>query len=879
MLKAASQRFTRALVSWMAAVRRAAYWVVIAAVGVTAVILYYTAENLTVNTDTADMISRELPFRQRYEDYKQAFPQFVDTFLVVVEGDTPDQAEDAAAALTVRLRREPNLFLSVYDPAGDPFLARNGLLYLDSDDLADLADRLAEAQALLATLAEDPSLRGLFEVLGLAVDDVLEDGDVPAGLADTFERIAAVVDSVAAGRPRPLSWHELITGETAEANERRRFIVVQPRLDYASLQPAALPMAAVRKLWRELGLDDDHGVSVRLTGGVALATEEFKSVSEGAILAGTVSLLLVSALLLVGLRSGRLFVATLITLLMGLIWTAGFATLAIGSLNLVSVAFAVLFIGLGVDFGIHFGLRYKEEIERGAAHGEALREAAVGVGDAVTLCAITAAIGFFSFVPTAYAGLSELGVIAGTGMFLALFASLTVLPALLTLMPLRPAASPAVPVRRTSAMFIRRHGRPTLAVALALGIGAAAVMPLVRFDFNPLNLKDPTTESVRTFLDLMRDSRTAPYTIEVLTEDLGVADELAERLEALVEVDRAVTLTSYLPSEQDEKLDIIDDLALFLMPLLEDAAPMDPPSALARRAALAAFRARLDTLLASQVRGSLAVSARRLADAVGRFEDSGGDRPQGLVELETALVISLPGRLARLRQALLAAPIGLDDLPEELRARYIAADGRARVEVFPQEDISDNKVLRDFVAAVRTVAPNATDSPILMVEAADAVVNAMHQATITALVLITALLLMVLRSLRDTLLVLLPLALATLLTLAASVLLDLPFNFANVIVLPLLMGLGVASGIHLVMRARAEAGDLAAFHTSTPRAVLFSALTTIGSFGSLALSSHRGTASMGELLTIAIGFTLICTLVVLPALMAWLGPRTQAEGA
>ncbi|MFQ5984283.1 MAG: MMPL family transporter [Alphaproteobacteria bacterium] len=878
MLKAASQGFTRALVSWVDAVGRAAWWVVIAAIGVTAVLVYYTAANLAVNTDTADMISRELPFRQRYEDYKRAFPQFVDTFLVVVEGDTPDRAEDAAVALSARLRRETSLFKSVNVPAGDPFFVRNGLLYLDSDDLADVADRLAEAEPLLATLAEDPSLRGLFDVLGLAVDDILEGGDVPAGLPDVFGRIAAVVDSLVAGRPRPLSWYELMTGETAEPNDRRRFILVQPVLDYASLEPASAPMSAVRHFARELGLDEDRGVRVRLTGGAALATEELRSVSEGAVLAGSVSLLLVSALLLVGLRSGRLVIATLITLVMGLIWTAGFATLAIGSLNLVSVAFAVLFIALGVDFGIHFGLRYKEEIDRGTDHAEALRNAAMGVGDALTLCAIAAAIGFFSFVPTAYAGLSELGIISGTGMFFALFASLTVLPALLTLMPLR-SANPVAPARPRSEMFIRRHVRPILAVALVLGVGAAVLAPLVRFDFNPLNLKDPKAESVRTFLDLLRDSRTAPYTIEILTEDLDAAAELAERLEGLAEVDRAVTLMSYLPSEQGEKLDVIEGLALFLMPLLGDAAAMDPPSVGGRRVELAAFRARLDALIALPTAGPIAVSARRLADVLDRFETAAGDRPQALAELESALLTFLPGRLERLRRALLAGPVGLDDLPRDLRARYIAADDRARVEVFPEQDISDNKVLSDFVAAVRTVAPDATDSPVLIVEAADAVVGAMRQATITAAVLITALLLMVLRSLRDALLVLLPLALAALLTVAASVLLDLPFNFANVVVLPLLMGLGVASGIHLVMRARVEADDVALLRTSTPRAVVLSALTTIASFGSLALSSHRGTASMGELLTIAIGFTLICTLIVLPALMALLGPRTKGQAA
>jgi predicted RND superfamily exporter protein len=226
-----------------------------------------------------------------------------------------------------------------------------------------------------------------------------------------------------------------------------------------------------------------------------------------------------------------------------------------------------------------------------------------------------------------------------------------------------------------------------------------------------------------------------------------------------------------------------------------------------------------------------------------------------------------------LRQSLEARPIRLSDVPDDIRGRYVANDGRLRVRISPRNNVQKEGEMDRFVSAVTAVAPTATDTPVIVLAAADAIIDAIKQAALTALVLISILLLALLRSLRDSLLVFFPLALAGLLTVATAVLLDLPFNFANVIVLPLLMGLGVASGIHLVMRAREEETGVALLGTSTPRAVVFSALTTIGSFGSLAISTHRGTASMGELLTIAIGYTLVCTLVALPALMAWLERR------
>ncbi|MFQ5955020.1 MAG: MMPL family transporter, partial [Kiloniellales bacterium] len=243
------------------------------------------------------------------------------------------------------------------------------------------------------------------------------------------------------------------------------------------------------------------------------------------------------------------------------------------------------------------------------------------------------------------------------------------------------------------------------------------------------------------------------------------------------------------------------------------------------------------------------------------------------------LLATLEKRLKILETALQARPIGLDDLPRQVIARQLATDGRTRIEVYPKEDISDNDALRRFVTAVRRLAPRATDSPVTILEAGDAVVAALRKAVLLALVLITLSLVVLLRSPLDAGLVLAPLVLAGVLTLAWTVVFNTPFNFANVIVLPLLLGLGVASGIHLVMRTRAEAAGTSLMQTSTPRAVLFSALTTIGSFGTLALSGHRGTASMGRLLTITIALTLVCTLIVLPAMLGLMRRRRRRLAA
>ena len=236
-----------------------------------------------------------------------------------------------------------------------------------------------------------------------------------------------------------------------------------------------------------------------------------------------------------------------------------------------------------------------------------------------------------------------------------------------------------------------------------------------------------------------------------------------------------------------------------------------------------------------------------------------------------------PVQIEQLKTALQAEPFVLTDVPLDLRERYLASNGVARVEVTPAFSVETNADLLRFIQAVQAIAPDATGSPVVILEASRAVVDAILQAVITAGVLIVLLLAAVLRNVRDTLLVFYPLVLAVLFTITVAVIFDLAFNFANVIVLPLLMGLGVASGIHMVIRARGDSGSVSLLRTSTPRAVTFSALTTILSFGSLAVSGHRGTASMGILLMIAIGFTLLGSLVALPAMMSWLKSRQHSS--
>ena len=869
------------LMVWLVDIsRRGAGWVVMGAILLSAVCLYYTATHLYLDTDTGKMLDPNLPYRQLDVEFERAFPQFNDLIVVVIESDTAERAEEVADEMATRLHETPTLYHSIYQPGKGPFFAQNGLLYLDIDDLWKVDERLTEAEPFLGTLSRDPSLRGLFSVLEQAFDEPLSSANQEL-LTKIFDGISDISDAQLEGHVSRPFWRKQLLDDAIEPKDLyRSFVLVKPRLDFTSLQVGGGGLTNIRHLASQLQTEGQHGVRIRLTGPVALSDDELGSIPQGAGLATLLSFCLVFFILFTGLRSGRLVGAILLTLILGLTWTAAFATLAIGHVNVISICFPVLFMGLGVDFGIQFGMRYREELEKGKSHTPALQDAAIGIGPSLTLAAVTAAISFFSFVPTGYQGLAELGLISGGGMFIALIANLTLLPALLSLFPLKL----SMKRERDGALWwlgswMVGHKRITLSITLVTLLAACLLLPLAQFDFNPLHMSDPKLESVATFLDLLNDPETTPYTISVLTGNLKEAETLAVHLEQLEEVDKTVTLASFVPSEQDEKLAIIEEMNLVLQPITMPGDKIPPPTIEEQVQSLEAFQQEIthpDTIeLGEQLLGSM----QRLDQTLNRLKTTPGWPDLTLQSLEERLLADLPKNLERIRDLLSAIRVTLEDLPEDVRDQYIASDGRARVEVFPNHNLSDNKDLRQFVRAVQTIAPQATDTPVALLEGGNVVVNACIQATIITLIGAIVILLAALSRIRDALLVLLPLVIAAVLTIASTVLFDVPLNLANIIAIPLLFGLGIAFGIYLMLRKRSGMDFDTLFHSSTPRAVLFSALTTMASFGTLAFTDHPGTASIGLLLTIALSAALVCTLVVLPAIVAELEEREGSSRA
>jgi hopanoid biosynthesis associated RND transporter like protein HpnN len=825
--------------------------------------LVYAATHFDMTSDTAKLISPKAEWRRHEQALDAAFPENGDTSVVVVDGATPEIAEKGAADLAAALEPQKKLFLSVRRPDGGAFFAREGLLFLSTAEVRSTADQLVSAQPFLGPMAADPSLRGVMTAVSTLADGVTQGSTDLASVDKPIRALADALQTLASGKSAFFSWQAMVadSGKGLKA-PTRRFIVVRPKLDYGALMPGVDASDAIRASAARLHLDAAHGAHVRITGSVPLSDEEFASLADRAWLVGGAMLLAVLAMLWLAVKSVRLVAAILGTTLVGLVMTAAVGLLTVGRFNLISVAFIPMFVGLGVDFGIQLSVRFRAERLTGQALKDSLVAAARGIGGSLMLAAAAIVLGFLAFLPTDYVGVSELGIIAGLGMVIGLVLNVTLLPALILLLK-PPPQTEEVGSRRMAPVDRFLIERRSL-VLWAFGIStlvSVALLPFVRFDFNPLHLRNERGEAMSTLIDISKDPSQTINTIDVLAPSLAGADAIAARLAKLPQVDQVVTLSSFVPDDQAPKLAAIADAQLLLDPTINPFEVLPAPADAEVVQALRDAAAKLHTAAGGRS-GAPAADAQRLAAALETLAAGPAAQRQRAAD---ALVPPLNTLLDQVRAMLSAEPVTLQTLPPELSADWVAKDGRARAEAAPRGDSNSNAVLVRFARAVRAVAPDASGPPISVQEASKTISGAFIEAGLLSLAFITVLLLVVLRSLREVAFTLAPIVLAGFLTLGTCVLIGQPINFANIIAFPLLFGVGVAFHIYFVMAWRAGATDL--LQSSLARGVFFSAMTTGMAFGSLIFSRHPGTASMGKILMISLIWTLVAALIFEPALL------------
>ncbi|THD47673.1 MAG: hopanoid biosynthesis-associated RND transporter HpnN [Bradyrhizobium sp.] len=824
----------------------------------------FAALNFKLNSNIDALLPSNVEWRKNELAFEAAFHRF-NVIEAVVGAPTPELASLASSDLARNLADDKSRFQSASGPDIADFFRRRALFFLPVDALRQTAAGLVEGEPIIHDIAGDRTLRGLVAGLEDALLGLQSNRLKLDDFARPLDAFSQTLEDALAGRPASFSWRDLAAGKPSAPADRRGYVEIRPILDFHSLQPGLAAETAIRDATAPIALS--RQAQARLTGPVAIDDEQFGTIRENAFRNGAITVAAVVIILWLALRSVRLIGALVVNLIVGLAATAAWGLLAVGAFNVISIYFAVLFVGIGVDFAIQFSVRYREERHRIGDLPAALRSAGARVAMPLALASLATAAGFFSFLPTDYRGVSELGLIAGGGMLIAFVSSVTLLPALIKL--LNPPGEPSELGYRSLAPvddYLARRRVPIIVGTLAAIALASPLLLRLSFDDNPIDLQNPNHEAVATYLDLIQDPATGVAAVEALAPSLQQANADVEKFAHLPEVASVKTLSSFIPADQDAKLPIIRAAAGKLTDAFSPDDAAAAPSDAETIDALNEGASRLN-LSAGQSQGSGASAMRRLSAAMTKVAQGS---PELRMRVADALLTPLNLDLDDLHQSLEAEPVTLDNLPRELVDGWVASDGQARVSILPKADARDTRAMQVFARAVLAVDPAVTEGPVATLQAGDMIQHAFIVAGLCALVSIAALLWLFLRRLSDVALTLFPLALAGLLTMELMSAFGMPFNFANIIALPLLLGVGVAFKIYYIVAWREGATHL--LQTPLTRAVVYSALTTAAAFGSLWFSSHPGTSSMGKLLALSLACTLAAAVLFQPILMG--KPRT-----
>lgn len=890
-----------------------------------AVAALYTVQSLEFLTGRNELISSKKRYLQLDEEYSNEF-MGVEQVVVVVEPRDVEQGKEFVTRLGEMLARDTTHVEEVFYRIDTTSLEGKKLLYLTPDDLRALHDNLQEYQDLIHELTAAPGLNTLFRAINQQVSTGMVSHIVsgflglesPTEPSDTVEEKEPLkitfLRSLLQELERALTdtdyryrspWAEFFggteelsdNGYLISANRRFVFLMVEPRKAAdGGFTARRESIAAIRQAVAQLR-PDFPGLEAGVTGTKALANDEMVGAQANSNLAAVVSLVGVTLLYLFFFRRVRHPLVIVAALTVGLAWTMGMATLTVGHLTIITAFVAPMLIGLADDFGVHFMTRYEEERAHGREPVAALRVVFEHTVPGIVAGAFTTSLAFFAVMLADFRGMQELGWIAGSGLLLSLLATLTFLPALLVVLEsYRPWV--VVPEGRTflTSTFRQLGGlledarRPLLALAGVITLCSLAALPTVSFDYNLLNLQAHGTESVEWEKRIIANSERSSWNALATAPTPEEAMRKAAAFEALPSVESVESVASLIPSGQDERLPLVRRLQPLLQdlpPLLPAPAPVDVPDLQRtlnklklklrednaewdpqKKPAEAELQAARQSLLAISERLQTLPESAAMA-ALDRFQQ--------------ALFRDFQDKWALLSNNLNPpGPITLADIPPQLKDRFVSRDGQKfLLQIYPKQNIWEREPLEEFISQLRQVDPDVTGSPVIGYESIRAMKEGYVEGGLYALVAVVLVTFVALRRVGDTLLAMLPLGLGMIWAAGLMWLFALQFNLANLVAVPLIIGIGVENGIHLVHRFREEGeGGPALVAGSTGQAVALFSLTTMIGFGSLMVAQYYGIFSMGLLLTIAVGSVLVASLFVLPLLLVrpttTLSPTVQA---
>ncbi len=858
--------------------------------------VWVATQKLTFKTGRGDLVAKGLPYVEQYENYRQQFED-LEGMVVVVEGKRLSDMAGFAEALALRLRTQPHLFSKIVYKIDTRYFRSRFLLYLKQDELEALTRKLENHQDFLESVNASPGLHTLLfsinaEISSGMVDSLLTDflgGEEEEASADTGdlnllirlleEMTRSLMDETGYRSP----WQVLFAGGdeslrekgymTSE-NEDLLFILVVPNNDKTSFTGYKDAINLARQFIAETQ-KDFPGITVGLTGEDVISSDEMLTTQADVEKASKIALFCVALLFIIAYRGVVKPMLAVFCLMLALCWTMGFTALTVGHLNILSVVFTTILIGLGIDFGIHILGRYKEERKQGKEIQEALRQTLQGTGKGNFSGAITTAMAFGAMVLTDFIGIVELGWIAGWGILFCMIAMLLTLPALVTLeekwrKPHYEQTKLTTFQQRGWVDKLFDHYYLVIGLCLVLVLIASLSLKDLRFDYNILDLQAKGTEAVQYEIKILESAGRSAWSAAMLVNSLKEVQEKERQLKVLPTVAKVESITMVIPNHQEEKLGIIKEK---IAPLLEEL-EVEPEDVEFSLKALNKTLKHIQFKLQGREQGEetldpVWVAGNRLRNFLKQSQRVVPTLAEKrLNKFSSLLFTDYRNLIDELKTNAQPQPVRLEEIPDDLRKRYISSKGKYVINIFPNVDIWDQDERKKYLNDLRSVDPYVTGTAVHMFESTRLMTEGYVKGGLYAMTAIIIYLFFMFRNVRTVFFVLLPVLAGSIWTLGIMELIGLKLNMANMVILPLILGIGVVNGIHITHRYREEEDKHASvLGKSTGQAVLLSSLTTMIGFGSLMVADHSGVFSLGLVLTLGVFNCLIASITFLPALL------------
>lgn len=857
--------------------------------------VWVTAQKLTFKTGRGDLVAKGLPYVEQYENYREQFED-LEGMVVVVEGENPADMAGFAEALATKLKAQSNLFSQIVYKIDIGYFRSRFLLYLKQDELQSFSRKLEDHQGFLESVNASPGLHTLLasinaEISSGMVDSLLtdflgeedEDAEDTEDLSLLIRLLEEMTRSLMGDTEYRSPWQALFTGGAeslrekgymVSENEDLLFILLVPNNDKTSFTGYKDAVNTARQFIADTQKDFPD-ITVGLTGEDVISSDEMLTTQADVETASKIALIGVALLFILAYRGVVKPLLAIFCLLLALCWTMGFTTLTIGHLNILSVVFTTILIGLGIDFGIHILGRYKEERQKGNEILQALQKTVQGTGRGNFSGAITTAMAFGAMVLTDFIGIVELGWIAGWGILFCMIAMILVLPALVTLEEKWRKPHYALP---KTANITQRGWIDKLFDRYYLIIGLCTVLVLIaslslkdlRFDYNLLNLQAKGTEAVQYEMKILESAGRSAWSAAMLADSLKEVQEKERQLKALPTVAKVESISMVIPKHQEENLRTIQEN---LAPLLQEL-EVEPEDVDFSWKALNKTLKRIQFKLQGREEDGetldpVQVAGNRLKNFLEQsqlVESRLAEKRLG--EFSELLFTDYRNLIDELKANAKAQPVQLEEIPADLRKRYISSKGKYVINIFPSVDIWNQDERKKYLKDLRSVDPNVTGTAVHMFESTRLMTEGYVKGGIYAMTAIVIYVFFMFRNALTVFFVLLPVLAGSIWTVGVMELIGLKLNMANLVILPLILGIGVVNGIHITHRYREEEDKNASvLGKSTGQAVLLSSLTTMMGFGSMMVADHSGVYSLGLVLTIGVLNCLIASITFLPALL------------